>query len=133
MVTIPELRVPGEGGDDPGEALEADGVGAGQQLGVVLGRVVVAEAGAARQEGLVEVIVVYGDRLHKRAAQIHSEKIKHINRLDRLCLFCVDVCCVVGCRVGQTISLYLSNLAHILAIHPSNPLTSTLPLPISSI
>ena len=54
-------------------------MGAGQQLGVVLGRVVVAEAGAARQEGLVEVIVVYGDRLHKRAAQIHSEKTKHIN------------------------------------------------------
>ena len=71
LVTIPELRVPGEGGDDPGEALEADGVGAGQQLGVVLGRVVVAEAGAARQEGLVEVIVVDGDSLHQGAAQIH--------------------------------------------------------------
>ena len=48
-----------------------------------------------------------------------------------LLCFCVDICCVVGCRVGQTISLYLSNLAHILAIHPSNPLTSTLPHPIS--
>ena len=48
-----------------------------------------------------------------------------------LLCFCVDVCCVVSCRVGQTISLYLSNLAHILAIHPSNPLTSTLPLPVS--
>ena len=36
MVTIPELRVPGEGGDDPGEALEADGVRAGKQLGHVL-------------------------------------------------------------------------------------------------
>ena len=32
----PELAVPGEGGHDPGEALQADGVRAGQQLRDVL-------------------------------------------------------------------------------------------------
>ena len=67
----PELRVPGEGGDYPGETLDADGVGAGQQLGVVVPRVVVTEAGAAGQEGLVEVLVVNGDGLHQGTAQIH--------------------------------------------------------------
>ena len=60
----PELRVPGEGGDYPGETLDADGVGAGQQLGVVLGPVIVTQTGAARQERLIEVFVVNGDRLH---------------------------------------------------------------------
>ena len=67
----PELGVPGEGCDYPGEALDADGVGAGEQLGVVLGPVIVTEAGAARQEGLVEVLVVNGDCLHQGAAEVH--------------------------------------------------------------
>ena len=67
----PELRVPGEGGDNPGETLDTDGVGAGQQLGVVVPAIVVTEAGATRQEGLIEVLVVNRDRLHQRAAQVH--------------------------------------------------------------
>ena len=38
---IPELGVPGEGGDYPGKALDADCVRAWQQLGIVLGTVVI--------------------------------------------------------------------------------------------
>ena len=67
----PELRVPGEGGDYPGEALDTDRVGAGEQLGVVVPPIVVTEAGAARQEGFIEVLVVDRDSLHEGAAQIH--------------------------------------------------------------
>ena len=37
----PELGVPGEGGDYPGKALDADCVRAGQQLGIVLRTIVI--------------------------------------------------------------------------------------------
>ena len=70
-VSSPELGVPGEGGDYPGETLDTDGVGAGEELGVVIPPIVVTEAGAARQEGFIEVLVVDGDSLHQGAAQIH--------------------------------------------------------------
>ena len=55
----------------PGETLETDCVRAGQQLRRLLGAVEGAEAGAAREEGLVEVLVVDGDGLHQGGGQVH--------------------------------------------------------------
>ena len=42
MGRLPEAELPRLGGHDPGEAAEADRVGAGQQLGPVLGPVIAA-------------------------------------------------------------------------------------------
>ena len=46
----PEAELPGVCGDDPLEAGDADGVGAGEQLGAALSPVIATQTGAAREE-----------------------------------------------------------------------------------
>ena len=63
----PEAELPGVRGDDPLEAGDADGVGAGEQLGTMFSAIVAAETRGARQEWFVKVLIVDGDGLHQGA------------------------------------------------------------------
>ena len=62
---MPEPQLSRVRGHDSLQAGDADCVGAGQQLGAVLGPVVPTQAGRAGQEGLAEVLVVDGHGLNE--------------------------------------------------------------------
>ena len=66
-----ELTVSGKCGNNTGEALQANRVRAWEKFRSLQAGVEGVEAGAAGEERLVEVLVVYGDRLHECAAQVH--------------------------------------------------------------
>ena len=71
-----ELTVSGKCGNYTGEALQANCVRAGEKFRGLQAGVEGVEAGAAGEERLVEVLIVYGHRLHKCTAQVHRGHLK---------------------------------------------------------
>jgi len=68
----PELGVSCKCGHNSSKALQADCMRAGEEFGAVLSAIEHTQAGSTGQEGLIEVLVVDGDRLHQGAAQVHD-------------------------------------------------------------